>query len=189
MMQKSPCQKFLLHLAERKTCGHLKEIGTNTQYRSRLGDCYYIINDVTVMRISFCLHTFRIIREHVMGFSQNACIFNFHYTVQGSLPPPQAPPALLFKMKFLFRHLKFDSANQCVPRRHKSKHWSEWASSEKSWYVLEYKAPLISTGTNFLQPSQKGQSKHDRTDGSVNTDRTAIERANGTDGTANTGVN
>ena len=35
--------------------------------RFNTGDCYYEINDVTVGRISFCLHTFgKIIREHEM---------------------------------------------------------------------------------------------------------------------------
>jgi len=26
---------------------------------------------------------------------------------------------------------------------------------EEYWYVLEYKAPMVSTSTNFLQPSPK----------------------------------
>jgi len=54
---------------------------------------------------------------------------------------------------FNFIILKFYSAYQCVPRRRKSKHWSKWASFQESWYILKYKAPLISVGTNFVQPS------------------------------------
>ena len=61
---------------------------------------------------------------------------------------------LLGRGRIFFRILKFYSAYQCVPRRHKSKHWSKWASFEESWYVLEYKAPLISVGINFVQPSR-----------------------------------
>jgi len=71
----------------------------------------------------------------------------------GSVPPQIIPPSF-FKIKFQFRNRKFYSANQCVPKRHKSKHWSEWARFEESWYELEYKAPLISIGTNFLHSSQ-----------------------------------
>ena len=63
------------------------------------------------------------------------------------------PASLLFEIKFLLKNLKFYRTNQCVPGRHKSKHWSEWASFEEYCNVLEYKAPLISIGTNFLQPS------------------------------------
>ena len=36
-------------------------------------------------------------------------------------------------------------------RRYKNKHGSEWTSAEGDWYSLEYKAPLISAITNFLQ--------------------------------------
>ena len=38
----------------------------NRQYRGWVGDCYYVIGDVTVGRISFCLRTFGIIREDEM---------------------------------------------------------------------------------------------------------------------------
>ena len=41
-----------------------------------------------------------------------------------------------------------------MPRTHKNKHWSEWATFEEYWYALEYKASLISTSTSLLQPSQ-----------------------------------
>jgi len=60
------------------------------------------------------------------------------------LPPPTHPPSFL-EIKFYFKIVKFYIANQCVPRRHKNKHWSERATSEEYWYALEYKAPLIST--------------------------------------------
>ena len=43
---------------------------------------------------------------------------------------------------------------QCIPRTHKNKQWSEWVTFEEYWYALEYKAPLISTSTNFLQSSR-----------------------------------
>ena len=59
-----------------------------------------------------------------------------------------------FSKLFYFKNIKLYNANQCVWRRHKNKHWSEWATFEEYWYPLEYKAPLISTSTNFLQPSQ-----------------------------------
>jgi len=75
--------------------------------------------------------------------SRNACILKFHYTGEGALPPLQTLPPLLFEIKFLYINLKLYSANQCMPRRHKSKHRNEWASFEESWYVLEYRAPLI----------------------------------------------
>ena len=59
-----------------------------------------------------------------------------------------------------FFEIKFYNANQCLPRRHKSKHWiTEWATFEEYWYALEYKAPLISTSTSFLQPSPKVHQK------------------------------
>ena len=35
----------------------------------------------------------------------------------------------------------------------KNEHWSELATFEEYWYTLEYNAPLISTSTNFLQPT------------------------------------
>jgi len=82
-----------------------------------------------------------------------------NFTILGEGSPSQTPHSLLFEIKFLFKSLKFYSANQCVglPRMHKSKRWSEWASFEKiSLRIAEYKAPLISVGrtTNFRQPSQ-----------------------------------
>jgi len=64
------------------------------------------------------------------------------------------PSPSFFKVKFYFKNIKFYHANQCVPRRHKNKHWSEWATFDVYRYALEYKAPLISASTNFLQPSQ-----------------------------------
>jgi len=70
-----------------------------------------------------------------------------------ALPPPQIPPPSLFEIKSYFKNIKFYYANQCVPRRHKNKYWNKWATSEEYWYALEYKALLISTSTNFLQPS------------------------------------
>jgi len=87
--------------------------------------------------------------------SRNACILKFHYAGQEAVPPLQTLPPLLFEIKFLYINLKLYSANQCMPRRHKSKHRNEWASFEDSWYVLEYRAPFDSIGTNFVQPSPR----------------------------------
>jgi len=55
------------------------------------------------------------------------------------------PASSLFKIKFLFKNLKFYGANRCVTRRHKSKNWSEWTSFEKSCRpnALEYKVPSV----------------------------------------------
>jgi len=52
-----------------------------------------------------------------LWFSHNACIFKFHYT---------APTSHYFLKLNYFKNIKFYYANQCVPRRHKSKHGSEW---------------------------------------------------------------
>ena len=41
--------------------GHLSDIGTNRQHRA---DCYYVINEVTVGRILFCL---------LAGYLQDGC--------------------------------------------------------------------------------------------------------------------
>jgi len=114
------------------------------------GDCYYVIDDVTVGRISFCLHTFGIIRQHeinVFVLVEMHAFLNFTILGRGSAPSLD-PPSLLFEIKFLFKNLKFYFANQSVPvpRRHKSKHWMEWASFEESWYVCT--AILLPTGTN-----------------------------------------
>jgi len=80
--------------------------------------------------------------------------FKFHYTGEGALPPPFPDTTpLFFDIKFYLKYIKFYSANQCVPRRHKNKHLSEWATFEEYWYALEYEALLISRSTNFLQPS------------------------------------
>ena len=71
----------------------------------------------------------------------------------GALPPSRPTPRQFSKLSFIFENIKFYSANQCVPRRHKNKHLSEWATFEEYWYALEYEALLISRSTNFLQPS------------------------------------
>ena len=121
----------------------------NTEDRSG----YYVMNDVTVGRRSFCLHTFGIFCEDKMSLIQSECVYFFKccYTGEGAAPSPDPPS--FFEIKFYFKNIKFYHANQCVPRTHKNKYWSEWATFEEYWYALEYKAPLISTSTNFLQPS------------------------------------
>ena len=81
-----------------------------------------------------------------MSLTQSKCMFlNFI----GEAPPPS-----FFEIMLNFKNIKCCNANQCLPRRHKNKHWSEWATFEEHWYALEYKAPLISASTNFLQPSR-----------------------------------
>jgi len=62
------------------------------------------------------------------------------------------PISFSLALNFISKILKFYNANQCIPTRQKNKHWREWATSEEYWYALEYKALLISTSTNFLQP-------------------------------------
>ena len=79
---------------------------------------------------------------------------NFIIMGRGSAPSPHSTPSF-FQIKFYFKNVKFYNANQCVPRRHKNSHLSEWATFEKYWYAQEYKAPLFSTSTNFLQPGRK----------------------------------
>jgi len=95
-------------------------------------------------------------RIKCLWFSRNACIFYilFYLFIYTALPPTQTSPPSFFEIKFYSKKSTFFYSNQCVPRRHKNKHWREWATFKEYWYALEYKAPFISTSTNFLQPSQ-----------------------------------
>ena len=54
------------------------------------------------------------------------------------LPSPEPTPSFV-EIRFCFRDITFYNANQCVPRRHENKRWSEWATFEDYWYALEYK--------------------------------------------------
>jgi len=54
------------------------------------------------------------------------------------------------EIEFYFKNVTFYNVGV-----HKNKHWSEWATFDVYWHALEYKAPLISTSTNFLQPSRR----------------------------------
>jgi len=114
---------------------------------------YYITNDVIVGQKSFCLHTFGIVKIKRLWFHWNAYIFRFHYTVDGAFPP-RPYPQHFSKLNFIFLNITFYHANQYIPRRHKNKHWTEWATVEEYWYAFAYKALFISTSSNFLQPSQ-----------------------------------
>jgi len=94
---------------------------------------------------------FGIFREDKMSLIQLKCMhFKISLYWEGGYAP-STDPWFFFKIKFYFKNNKFYTANQCVPRRHKNKHWSESATFEEYWYVLEYKALLISTSINFLQ--------------------------------------
>ena len=79
------------------------------------------------------------------------------------LCPPDPNPHHFSKLNFISKILKFYCANQCISRRHKNKHWSEWATFEEYWHALKYKALLISTSTNFLQPSRNFIKQHSET--------------------------
>jgi len=79
-----------------------------------------------------------------LRFSHNACIFKFHYT---------APTSHYFlKLNFISKILNFTM--QINVYQEGTKVNTEVNETfEEYWYALEYKAPLISTSTNFLQPS------------------------------------
>ena len=79
------------------------------------------------------------------------------------LCPPDPNPHHFSKLNFISKILKFYCANQRVSRRHKNKRWSEWATFEEYWHALKYKALLISTSTNFLQPSRNFIKQHSET--------------------------
>ena len=53
--------------------------------------------------------------------------------------------------------MKFYDANECVglPRRHKSKHWSEWASFEEYWYARPLDIPRCIFTENRLKVISK----------------------------------
>lgn len=69
------------------------EFGTNRQYRGRMIDCYYVINDVIVRRRSFCLHnTIGIICEHGMR-----AFLNFSILGSGLYPLARRHPHHFFR--------------------------------------------------------------------------------------------
>jgi len=108
----------------------------------------YVITITGLCRISYWYQFRSSVPVFVLGKIHVFLNFNI---LLCRLPRPH--PNYYLKLNFLSKNLKFYYVNQCVPRRQKSEHWRKWASVEESWYILEYKAPLISVGTNFLQHS------------------------------------
>jgi len=80
-----------------------------------------------------------------VSFSRNACIFK--------ISDPRPHPHHFSKLIFHSKIWNFTVQIKAYQEGTKSKHWSEWTSSQESRYVLEYKAPLISIATNPFQPS------------------------------------
>ena len=62
--------------------GHLNEIGTSPVENTEVRNGYYITNDVTVGRRSFCLYTFGIFREDKVSLIQSKCVY-FYVAIPG----------------------------------------------------------------------------------------------------------
>ena len=75
----------------------------NTEDRSG----YYAMNDVTVGRRSFCLHTFGIFCEDKMSLIQSECVYFFKCCYTGEGPAPSPDPHHFSKLNFTSKILNF----------------------------------------------------------------------------------
>jgi len=75
---------------------------------------YYVMNNVTVRRRSFCLHTFSIfVRIKCLWFSWSACIFVITLW-RGLCPLPRLHSYHFLMLNLIFLNIKFYSANPCI---------------------------------------------------------------------------
>ena len=87
--------------------GHLNEIGTNRKCRGRM---VVIMQRMTSLLSEDHFVFFRsafFVRIKCLWFSQNACIFKFHYTGEGALPPPQTTPHHFSKLNFISKYMNW----------------------------------------------------------------------------------
>ena len=90
-------------------------------------------------------------RIKCLWYSQNACIFKFHYFGEGT--SQQAPPANFSKVNFNYKTQKITIHVNAYPKCTKKYiEVNEWALRVAgSRYILEHNAPFISISTRFLE--------------------------------------
>jgi len=115
---------------------------------------FWLTNDANVVQRLCCLFVWHFpwgLNVFDFWYSQNACIFKFHYFGEGT--SHQAPPANFSKVNFNYKTQKITIHVNAYPKCTKKYiEVNEWALRVAgSRYILEHNAPFISISTRFLE--------------------------------------